>query len=181
MQQFERMNEVFSFPFERNKNIRFHPFVLGWWFSTSNQTYDPLAITSCDRGFNESIDYLLKYLAEQSTPFDGLLAFSQGAAFATLLLARLATSGYPFRFVILVAAFKSGQEQHQSIYEHLRIDLPNLHVIGSGDKVIPCQMSEHLAHECFQNPQIYRHDGGHFLPTTAEAKNSYFQFLDRFV
>ena len=153
----------------------------GWWFSAPEQTYDPLATTSCDRGFNESIDFLLKYLAEQSTPFDGLLAFSQGAAFAALLLARLAASGYPFRFVILVAAFQSGQEQHRPMYEHLRIDLPNLHVIGTGDKVIPCQMSEHLAKEYFRDPQIYRHDGGHFVPTTAEAKASYFQFLDRFV
>jgi predicted esterase len=156
-------------------------FLKGWWFSSSDQTYDPLALTSCDQGFEESLEYVIKYINEQQIPFDGLLAFSQGAAFAALLLARLASTKYPFRFVILVASFKSGQDQHQSMYNNLQIDLPNLHVIGTGDRVIPCLMSETLANECFKNAEILRHDGGHFIPTTAETKLSYTQFLDRFL
>ena len=123
----------------------------------------------------------MNYIQAQSTPFDGLLAFSQGAAFAALLLARLASSGYPFRFVILIAGFQSGQEQHQAIYENLHVDLPSLHVIGAGDRVIPCQLSEKLAKEYFLNAEIFRHEGGHFIPTTPEAKTCYLQFLDRFV
>jgi predicted esterase len=123
----------------------------------------------------------MNYINNQSIPFDGLLAFSQGAAFATLLLARLASVKYSFRFIILVASFKSGQEQHQSMYENLCIDLPNLHVIGTGDRVIPCLMSESLAKEYFKNAEIFRHDGGHFIPTTSEAKLTYIQFLDRFL
>lgn len=153
----------------------------GWWFSAADQTYDPLVTTSCDQGFDESLEYVMKYINDQSIPFDGLLAFSQGAAFATLLLARLASVKYPFRFVILVASFQSGQEQHQSMYENLQIDLPNLHVIGAGDRVIPCLMSENLAKKYFQNAEIFRHDGGHFIPTTPEAKLTYTQFLDRFL
>ncbi|CAF0799745.1 unnamed protein product [Adineta ricciae] len=153
----------------------------GWWFSSSDQTYDPLAVTSCDLGFNESLDYVTKYINEQQVPFDGLLAFSQGAAFAALLLSRFTTGTYPFRFVILVASFKSGQEQHRAMYENLQIDLPNLHVIGSDDRVIPCHMSEVLANEYFKNAEILRHNGGHFIPTTSEAKASYTQFLDRFI
>ena len=123
----------------------------------------------------------MKYIDEQSEPFDGLLAFSQGAAFATLLLARLSSTKIPFRFVILVAAFRSGQEQHQSFYENLQIDLPSLHVLGIGDRVIPCSMSEQLAKESFRNAEIFRHDGGHFIPTTSEAKSTYTQFLERFL
>ncbi|UJR27776.1 hypothetical protein I4U23_009048 [Adineta vaga] len=153
----------------------------GWWFSSSDQTYDPLVSTSCDQGFNESLDYVMKYINDQQVPFDGLLAFSQGAAFATLLLTRFQTTNYPFRFVILVASFKSGQEQHLSMYNDLRIDLPNLHVIGTDDRVIPCHMSETLAREYFNNAEILRHSGGHFIPTTPEAKSFYIQFLDRFL
>jgi predicted esterase len=153
----------------------------GWWFSSSDQTYDPLATTSCDQGFNESLEYVIKYINEQQIPFDGLLAFSQGAAFATLLLSHFASIKYPFRFVILVASFKSGQEQHQSIYNNLQIDLPNLHIIGIGDRVIPCIMSENLANEYFKNAEIYRHNGGHFIPTTPEAKLTYSKFLDGFL
>lgn len=156
-------------------------FIAGWWFSAADQTYDPLIYTSCDRGFNESLDYVMKYINDQPVGFDGLLAFSQGAAFAALLLARLATGPCPFRFVILVAGFKSGQEQHQSMYKDLQLDLPSLHVIGAVDRVIPCAMSETLAAECFRAPEILRHDGGHFIPTTPEAKLSYAQFLDRFL
>jgi predicted esterase len=160
-----------------------HCFVLfqGWWFSSLNQTYDPLVVTCCDQGFNESLEYVLNYIREQSVPFDGLLAFSQGAAFATLLLAHLATASYPFRFVFLIAGFRSGQEQHQSLYRNLHIDLPSLHVIGTDDRIIPCHMSEHLANEYFTNVELFRHTGGHFVPTTSEAKLSYIKFLDRFI
>ncbi|CAF0736222.1 unnamed protein product [Rotaria sordida] len=153
----------------------------GWWFSSCDQTYDPLATTSCDQGFEQSLEYVMKYIDEQQIPFDGLLAFSQGAAFATLLLTRFASTKYPFRFVILVASFKSGQEQHQFMYNNLQIDLPSLHVIGLGDRVIPCLMSENLANEYYKNAEILRHDGGHFIPTTSEAKLTYIQFLERFL
>jgi hypothetical protein len=98
-----------------------------------------------------------------------------------LLLAHFASTKYPFRFVILVASFKSGQEQHQTLYNNLQIDLPSLHVIGTGDRVIPHLMSENLANDYFQKAEIFRHDGGHFIPTTPEAKSCYTQFLDHFL
>jgi predicted esterase len=164
-----------------NKSKSVFSFFKGWWFSSSDQSYDPLATTSCDRGFEESLEYVIKYINEQEIPFDGLLAFSQGAAFATLLLSRFTSTKYPFRFVIFVANFKSGQRQHQSMYNNLQIDLPNLHVIGTGDRVIPRPMSETITNECFKNAEILRHDGGHFIPTTPDAKLIYIQFLDRFL
>ena len=83
--------------------------------------------------------------------------------------------------MILVADFRSGQDQHQHLYDHLQIDLPSLHVLGIGDRVIPCSMSEKLANEFFRNAEVFRHDGGHFIPTTPEAKSTYTQFLDRFL
>ncbi|CAF4288197.1 unnamed protein product, partial [Adineta steineri] len=36
--------------------------------------------TSCGRGFDELLEYVIKYINEQQLPFDGLLIFSQGAA-----------------------------------------------------------------------------------------------------
>ena len=152
----------------------------GWWFSSDDQSYDPLTKTSCDRGFNESLDFIVNFIDEQDHPFDGLLAFSQGAAFATLLLAHWAKRKIPFRFVILVAPFPSGQHQHQSFYEDLQIDLPTLHVIGTNDRVIPCEISEHFSRQYFTRAQIFRHDGGHFIPTHTEAKQIYHEFLEEF-
>lgn len=81
----------------------------------------------------------------------------------------------------MIASFKSGQEQHQTMYDNLKIDLPSLHVIGAGDRVIPCHMSEVLANEYYKDAEILRHDGGHFIPTTPEAKSTYIKFLDRFL
>ena len=127
------------------------------------------------------MEYVIQCINEQEIPFDGLLAFSQGAAFATLLLAHFNPTKYPFRFIILVACFQSGQEQHQPMYNHLRVGLPSLHVIGTNDRVIPCFMSEKLANEYYKDAEILRHDGGHFIPMTSESKLIYTKFLERFL
>ena len=67
------------------------------------------------------------------------------------------------------------------MYNHLRIDLPSLHVIGTNDRVIPCLMSETLANEYYKDAEILRHDGGHFIPTTSESKLIYTKFFERFL
>ena len=71
-------------------------------------------------------------------PFDGILSFSQGAAFASLLCGvQEQNQGSPikFSFVILIAGFKSRQSSHQSLYSS-PITIPSLHVFGDTDKVI---------------------------------------------
>ncbi|CAF0783637.1 unnamed protein product [Didymodactylos carnosus] len=151
----------------------------GWWFSTSNQTYDPLKLTDCDKGFQESIEYVTNFIQSQTEPFDGILGFSQGASFVTLLLLSLnSNSQLSFRFVMLIASFKSGQTQHKDYYKN-QINIPSLHIIGKNDQVIPFKMSEDLANDCFKEPINFYHDGGHFIPTTSEARLCYTEFLDK--
>lgn len=152
----------------------------GWWFSSEDSNYDPLIKTSCDRGFEESIQFVSDFIEQQETPFDGILAFSQGAAFLTLLLSRFSSSKIPVKFVILVAGFQSGQQQHESFYENLRIEIPSLHVFGLNDRVIPFEMSKTLAEKYFLNGKVFIHDAGHFIPTSSQAKEIYLEFIQTF-
>lgn len=123
-------------------------------------------------------------------PIDGVLAFSQGACL-TAMLCRLLTDdslgvykqkydAIKFRFAILVAGFKSGQTQHAKFFsKETKCFLPTMHVIGDTDKVIPCDLSTELL-DCFENPSVFRHSGGHFVPVNADAKNSFVEFLNKF-
>ncbi|VDP92901.1 unnamed protein product [Echinostoma caproni] len=56
----------------------------GWWFSRSDNYFRAQDQSDCDEGFSESLE-ALKQTIEQEGPFDGVLAFSQGAAFMLLV------------------------------------------------------------------------------------------------
>ena len=57
---------------------------LGWWFSNPNNSFRATEQTDFLKGFEESVEVVKTALRTQG-PFDGILAFSQGAAFVTLL------------------------------------------------------------------------------------------------
>ena len=163
--------------------------VKGWWFSKEDGSYDALETTDCQNGFEESLAYLDNVFETQG-PFDGILAFSQGACLASILcrISQQNSSSQEsvkfkfikFKFAIIVAGFKSGQVQHEIYYDkYKKIDLPSLHVIGKADKVIPFEMSMALT-EYFTNPSVFVHDLGHYIPVNAESKNAFTQFLTQF-
>jgi len=56
----------------------------GWWFSTENMTFDSKKPSDVCLGFEKSLSLIEKTFEEQG-PFDGLLGFSQGAAFVGIL------------------------------------------------------------------------------------------------
>lgn len=56
----------------------------GWWFSAEDNTYDPLSSSDVSKGFVESIE-LVKATFTNQGPFDGVLGFSQGACFLSIL------------------------------------------------------------------------------------------------
>ncbi|XP_074625672.1 esterase OVCA2-like isoform X2 [Acropora palmata] len=58
----------------------------GWWFSTEDDTYDPLTPTDVTKGFGESLE-VVKTTFNDKGPFDGVLGFSQGACFLSILCA----------------------------------------------------------------------------------------------
>eukprot|EP00057_Strongylocentrotus_purpuratus_P033414 XP_791341.3 PREDICTED: ovarian cancer-associated gene 2 protein homolog [Strongylocentrotus purpuratus] len=56
----------------------------GWWFSDSEGGFRAAEKTEVNPGYNESVETIAEALKEQG-PFDGVLAFSQGAAMLALI------------------------------------------------------------------------------------------------
>jgi hypothetical protein len=55
-----------------------------WWFSTENRMFDSKKPSDICLGFENSLA-LIEKTFEELGPFDGLLGFSQGAAFVGIL------------------------------------------------------------------------------------------------
>ncbi|VDI62495.1 Hypothetical predicted protein [Mytilus galloprovincialis] len=121
----------------------------GWWFSRSEDNYyNPLDYTDSSKGFEDSLQCIIQTFKEQG-PFDGILAFSQGAAFLSLLCS----------------------------IQQKGTEIPTLHVFGETDKVIAKEMSEDLL-QCYKEPMVLQHTGGHFIPAASAQKKKYLEFLD---
>ncbi|XP_071157615.1 esterase OVCA2-like [Mytilus edulis] len=151
----------------------------GWWFSRSEDNYyNPLDYTDSSKGFEDSLQCIIQTFEEQG-PFDGILAFSQGAAFLSLLCSiqqKETDSPIKFDFAIFVSGFKSRQKEHAKFYD-ITIEIPTLHVFGETDKVIAKEMSEDLL-QCYKEPMVLQHTGGHFIPAASAQKKKYLEFLD---
>ncbi|XP_071994208.1 esterase OVCA2 [Engystomops pustulosus] len=152
----------------------------GWWFSDPEKKgFHAMEETKSCSGLEESLDSVAEAFTRLG-PFDGILGFSQGAAFVAMLCA-LKQQGDPrfqFDFAMLVAGFKSRASEHAHFYKE-PITVPSLHVFGDSDRVIPADMSQELAAH-FVNPVVVTHPGGHYIPVLAEQKKAYFPFLDSF-
>eukprot|EP00043_Microstomoeca_roanoka_P007259 m.69965 g.69965 ORF g.69965 m.69965 type:complete len:227 (+) comp13756_c0_seq2:130-810(+) len=142
---------------------------LGWYFC-HDRYYHSTEETANYVGFEESLTRVQQVMAEEG-PFDGVLAFSQGAQFLATLCAhmqqaRLQGKELPlaFNFAVLVSGFKSYSKQDQGVFNpDVQIDIPSLHIMGTTDQVIPVELSQHLA-TYFVEPVVVKHDGGHFVP-----------------
>ncbi|XP_074625671.1 esterase OVCA2-like isoform X1 [Acropora palmata] len=150
----------------------------GWWFSTEDDTYDPLTPTDVTKGFGESLE-VVKTTFNDKGPFDGVLGFSQGACFLSILCALREQGDLQFKFAILVAGFKSRSTSH-GVYYSTQIKFPTLHVFGDTDKVIPKENSEVLLQH-YSSTTILNHPGGHFIPTQAPQRKVYAEFLQQFI
>jgi len=153
----------------------------GWWFSSEGKNYNAQQFTDFTEGFEESLNVISETI-ENEGPFDGILAFSQGASFLSMIcsLRDMNDARFQnFRFAILVAGFKSRQTSHKLYYEKC-ITIPSFHIIGDTDAVIPREMSDDLLQH-FENPLVLRHEGGHFIPSISKCKQTIFEFLDPFV
>ena len=131
-------------------------------------------------GFEESLK-LVQDVFEAQGPFDGILGFSQGAAFVSLLcvLRNDPSNKIEFKFSILIAGFQSLVSQHQHMYSN-PIDCPSFHTIGSTDGVIPTQSSEELL-SMFVDGIAYRHSGGHYVPASPQLRTAINEFLAPFI
>ncbi|KAM9846922.1 esterase OVCA2 [Aulostomus maculatus] len=153
----------------------------GWWFSDIHaRSFN--AQQDCEKslGLSESVTAVREAVKVRG-PFDGILGFSQGAAFVAMLCSLQEQKQEPefcFRFAILVASFRSACVEHQKFYS-APIQIPSLHVFGLEDRVIPDNMSRDLL-PSFQDPQVLMHPGGHFVPATSAHRQTYQDFLKRF-
>ncbi|KAM8741116.1 esterase OVCA2 [Acanthopagrus schlegelii] len=153
----------------------------GWWFSDV-QARSFSAQQQCEEslGLDESLTTVREAVKVQG-PFDGILGFSQGAAFVAMVCSLQEQKLEPefnFRFAILVAGFRSACKEHQTFYGTPLL-IPSLHVFGLEDRVIPDNMSRELL-PSFQDPQVLTHPGGHFVPAASAHRQTYQEFLKKF-
>jgi len=156
----------------------------GWWFSDADRTYEAHQVTDCEAGLKETLE-LISETCRTKGPFHGLMAFSQGAALGGTIsvLQELGRLDFTFQFYIMVAGFISRTRAHKQLFQTLKetkggMEAPSLHVFGSTDKVIECSMSEELV-QFYNNPDIIRHEGGHFVPTSPHTKHHWTEFLKK--
>lgn len=140
-----------------------------WW--TYNEEKDIYI------GYDESIAFLKSVIQEQG-PFHGILGFSQGAAMTALLgseLIRDPSIPNNLKFLALVSGFKSRTAAHEHLFDS-KLSIPSLHVYGETDKWVTPERSKQLI-ECFENPTIIAHPGGHFIPTHSEFRKQLKEFV----
>lgn len=76
------------------------------------------------------------------------------------------------KYAIIAAGFQSSSLVHMPYYETEMSGLRSMHILGTGDAIIPHEMSTTLA-KFFDEPVLVRHSGGHFLPAGAEQRPVY--------
>ncbi|XP_070839244.1 esterase OVCA2 [Chaetodon trifascialis] len=150
----------------------------GWWFSDIQaRSFSAQQECEASLGLAESVTAVREAVKVQG-PFDGILGFSQGAAFVAMLCSlqeQKLEPEFSFRFAILVAGFRSACKEHQTFYS-APLQIPSLHVFGLEDRVIPDSMSRELL-TSFQDPQVLTHPGGHFVPAASAHRQTYQDFL----
>ncbi|XP_076287558.1 esterase OVCA2 isoform X2 [Lasioglossum baleicum] len=139
----------------------------GWWFNTEDHVFKATVPSKLCVGFEDSVASIEKVFQE-SGPFDGILGFSQGAAFATILcsMQQKKLLQAAFNFAIIISGFNSLCAPH-AIYYNDKIAIPSLHIYGETDQVIPTEMAEKV-NELFTNKKIIKHEGGHYIPSKKE-------------
>uniref|UniRef100_A0A3Q3IMF3 Esterase OVCA2 n=1 Tax=Monopterus albus TaxID=43700 RepID=A0A3Q3IMF3_MONAL len=153
----------------------------GWWFSDIHaRSFSAQQLCEESLGLDESVSFV-RAAVKDLGPFDGIMGFSQGAAFVAMLCflqEQKLEPEFSFRFAILVAGFCSACKEHQKFY-NFPLTIPSLHVFGLEDRVIPDNMSRELLLS-FQEPQVLTHPGGHFVPAASAHRQVYQDFLKKF-
>eukprot|EP01129_Flabellula_baltica_P009875 TRINITY_DN4108_c0_g1_i1.p1 TRINITY_DN4108_c0_g1~~TRINITY_DN4108_c0_g1_i1.p1 ORF type:complete len:207 (+),score=36.18 TRINITY_DN4108_c0_g1_i1:241-861(+) len=128
-------------------------------------------------GWEDSIDYLRTVFQEQG-PFDGVLGFSQGGIILSTLCG-LRDDIFDFKFAIIASACPVVPEETRALYNNIPSDFPMLFMYGERDDLIIPERSEQLL-ELLPNKEnitVYKHKGGHYIPTTSDSKVVYRKFF----
>jgi predicted esterase len=151
---------------------------LAWWNAAADEAEGTRPSQSKTYvGWAESLAMLEQTIVE-SGPFDGVLAFSQGAAVAAVLLAQQCARGDgSIRFAILVSGFIPRDD---AVSAQLRsgphAGVRTLHVLGESDELVPPSSSETLA-ALFEDSVQFKHTGGHVVPGNAPFRTAIKEFV----
>ncbi|XP_954568.1 uncharacterized protein TA19095 [Theileria annulata] len=152
-----------------------------WFFTDSDGNYSPQLKNVKIIGLEESLDFVLNEC--KRTNCDGLLGFSQGSLISAILAKKTLndpTLGWKAKFCIL---FSSPMPYATSLNTLLtsgdKIKTPSLHILGKSDVMVPNHRSLLLT-ECFVDPIIHYHEGGHDIPHSDDV-SVYENFLSKFL
>jgi predicted esterase len=151
----------------------------GWFFSRPQKSYNAMDATDICTGYEESLK-MVDEVFKRDGPFDGVLGFSQGAAMVSLLVDKLTdpSSSIKFSFAVFISGFKSLLDAHAHMYSSQKA-CPSFHIYGDDDAVIPVERSIELA-SMFSKNCVYRHKGGHYVPSSSELRQKLLEFLATF-
>lgn len=148
-----------------------------YWWDFNNE-----ASQMC--GFDDSVAFLAQVFEERG-PFDGVLAFSQGAGMLAILMAKLQRRELPaaitFRFGCMVSGFLPRDPAYRAIIDAQALTIPSLHIFGETDNIIEPGRSKDLV--AAWDPAavtVLSHMGGHLMPSAAPVRKGLLQFLGRF-
>ena len=118
---------------------------------------------------------------EENPDVIGIIGFSMGAIFALNLAAHAANNPEsPYKWIKVIAAIAAPfpSEGYEKLIEYFPCssDIPVLFVIGLTDKVAPPE-SQRKFHPFFTNKTIFEHEGGHYIPSSAENCKRYVEFF----
>jgi D-Tyr-tRNAtyr deacylase/predicted esterase len=133
------------------------------------------------RGFDETVAFLAQVFEERG-PFDGVLAFSQGAGLLAILMAMLQRGELPaaitFRFGCLVSGFHPRDTTYRAVLDAQPLTIPSLHIYGDTDGIIVPEKSKDLAAAWEPGAAtVLTHSGGHLMPSAAPVRKGLKQFL----
>lgn len=119
-----------------------------WWIPRE----EPLLESTEYIGIEESIEKVKREL-----PCDGIIGFSQGGAFTSLLAGM-----FEFKFCIIIGGFPALDPKYTHLYE--RVSGKVLHVLGEEDSIVNPELSEKLFELCGKEKKLVRHPGKHVIP-----------------
>mmetsp|Transcript_23801 Transcript_23801/g.38215 ORF Transcript_23801/g.38215 Transcript_23801/m.38215 type:complete len:259 (-) Transcript_23801:177-953(-) len=126
-----------------------------WW----NAKSDLKSSTPSYVGAEETFTNLEKIINE-SGPWDGLLGYSQGAAAAAVLCARMKID-----VAILIGGFVvRDQSLLKCLEEKSPLETNALIVYGNNDEIVPPERAVRMI-KYFKEPEIYSYEGGHKIPS----------------
>jgi len=149
-----------------------------WW------TYDRERSKAV--GLEESLVYIRDIL--RGRKFDGVLGFSQGAAFAAVIASLLERPDIhppflfdgksphsPLQFCVAISGFKLLDPMCQPFFEPA-YTTPTLHVVGKTDVVVVEERSRMLI-DVSSNKRVEEHEGGHYVPSKGNWRHFFADYM----